>query len=224
MRTRIKVCCIRDEREARLAIELGADALGLVGAMPSGPGPISDGEIAAIARAVPPPVATFLLTSRTAPDELVEHVATCRPSVVQLVDEVPIATYEALRERCAGVRIVQVVHVEDGAALELAREAARHADAVLLDSGSPGEAVKQLGGTGRTHDWELSREIVRSSSVPVFLAGGLDASNVGEALARVSPFAVDLCSGVRTGGALDAGKLRAFVAAVRGADGAASSG
>lgn len=218
MRTRVKVCCIRSLEEARLAIALGADALGLVAEMPSGPGPIPDATIAAIAAACPPAVATFLLTSRTAPEAVVAHVTLCRTNVVQLVDDVSHGTYCALRAACPAVRIVQVIHVEDERAIATALRVAPEVDAILLDSGRPGAAVKELGGTGRTHDWSVSRRIVETVSVPVFLAGGLNVSNVGEAIAVVSPFGVDLCTGVRTDGALDGEKLKAFLGEVQRAD------
>jgi len=214
MRTRVKVCCIQSVDEARLAVALGADALGLVGEMPSGPGPITDETIARVAAWAPPGVATFLLTSRTAPGDVVSHVARCSTSVVQLVDRVPDETYAALREACPAVRVVQVVHVEDRASVDEGLRVAELADAILLDSGRPGAAVRELGGTGRTHDWSLSREIVTRVDVPVFLAGGLDAANAADAIADVAPFGLDLCSGVRTDGALDARKLRAFFAQV----------
>jgi phosphoribosylanthranilate isomerase len=186
--------------------------------MPSGPGPISDDAIAQIASWAPPAVATFLLTSRTAPEEVVAHVTSCRANTVQLVDSVPDETYAALREACPGVRVVQVVHVEHDGSVAEALRVSELADAVLLDSGRPSAPVKELGGTGRTHDWSLSRDVVRQVDAPVFLAGGLKASNVAEAITSVGPFGLDLCSGVRTEGALDGAKLRAFLEEVRRTD------
>lgn len=214
---RLKVCCIASVEEALLAVDAGASALGLVGAMPSGPGPIDDALIAAIAARVPPPVAAFLLTSETAPDAVVAHVARCRAGVVQLVDAVAPATYDALRRAHPAVKVVQVVHVADDGAVDEARRVAPHVDAVLLDSGRPGLAVKELGGTGRVHDWSVSRRVVEACGRPVFLAGWLRADNVAEAVRAVRPFGLDVCSGVRTDGRLDAAKLRAFVAAMRAA-------
>lgn len=217
MRIRIKICCIGSVAEARLAIGAGADALGLVGPMPSGPGVISDGEIRDISQQVPPPVATFLLTSETHADEIVAHQQRVRTNTLQIVDQLRHGTYVDLRRALPGVALVQVIHVVDGAALEQARAVAPDVDALLLDSGNPNLAVKELGGTGRTHNWEISRRIVETVDKPVFLAGGLKAANVQEAIRRVRPFGVDVCSGVRTGAALDADKLRAFVRAVYGA-------
>lgn len=212
MRTRLKVCCIASVEEARLAMAHGADALGLVSRMPSGPGPIPDDHIHAIASTVPPPVATFLLTSEVDPDAVVDHVRRTGVNTVQLVDDATgPEVWSALRERLPSVRIVQVIHVRDELSVDRALEAAPSVHALLLDSGNP--AARELGGTGRTHDWALSRRIVERSAVPVFLAGGLNAGNVAAAIEAVRPFGIDLCSGVRTNGALDAGKLRALVAA-----------
>jgi phosphoribosylanthranilate isomerase len=215
-RIRIKICCIQSVEEARLAIAAGADALGLVGTMPSGPGPIDDPLIAAVAAAVPPPVATFLLTSETDAGGIIAHARRCRANTLQLVDQVAPGGYAELRRALPGIRLVQVIHVGGPAALEEARAAAPLVDALLLDSGRPHEAVKVLGGTGRTHDWALSRAIVEAAPCPVFLAGGLRADNVAAAIAAVRPFAVDVCTGVRRSDyALDPARLDAFVAAVR---------
>jgi phosphoribosylanthranilate isomerase len=212
--TRIKVCCIATLAEAQTAIALGADALGLVSAMPSGPGPIPESAIAEITPAVPPSVATFLLTSLQSTDEIIAQQRRCRTNTVQLCDRLGDGDHAVLREAMPGVSLVQVVHVSDAQAVDEARAVAPHVDAVLLDSGRPEAAVKEIGGTGRVHDWSISRRIVETAGVPVFLAGGLNPDNVGEAIRAAGPFAVDLCSGVRTGGALDAAKLARFVRAV----------
>jgi phosphoribosylanthranilate isomerase len=215
-RTRIKICCMQSEEEARLAIAAGADALGLVGTMPSGPGPIGDALIAAIAARVPPPVATLLLTSETGAEAIIAHASRCRTNTLQLVDRVEPADYPRLRRALPGIKLVQVVHVGGEAAVAEAIAAAAHADALLLDSGRPHEPIKVLGGTGRTHDWAISREIVDRAACPVFLAGGLRADNVTLAIRTVRPFGVDVCTGVRRADhTLDPVKLEAFVATVQ---------
>lgn len=216
-RVRIKVCCIASVEEARVAVDAGVDAIGLVGRMPSGPGPIADALIAEVQRAVPPPVMPFLLTSETEGAAIAAHVVRTGVPTVQIVDdEVTAGARREVRAAAAWVRIVQVVHVRDGASVARALACAEGADALLLDSGNPGAAVRELGGTGRVHDWAVSREIVARSPVPVFLAGGLKPGNVGEAIAAVGPYGVDVCSGVRTQGRLVAARVRAFVDAVRG--------
>lgn len=216
-RVRVKICCIASRAEARMAVHHGAAALGLVAEMPSGPGVIADDLIAEIAAAVPPGVATVLLTSRLEPGAIVEHVRHCRTNTVQLVAAVAPETYGLLRRALPWLKIVQVIHVTGPAALAQARAVAPLVDALLLDSGKPDLPVQQLGGTGRVHDWTLSRRIVEAIDRPVFLAGGLKAENAGRAVREVAPYGLDLCTGVRSDGRLDEAKLAAFFAAVKAA-------
>lgn len=212
---RVKVCCIGSVEEAALAIECGASALGLVSHMPSGPGVISDRQIAEIAARVPPPIGSFLLTSRQSVREIVEQQRYCRTNCIQICDHLTSGTHRDLKDAMPGIAIVQVVHVTGPESVEEACAVAPHVDAILLDSGNQRLAVKELGGTGRTHDWTLSRTIRERIEVPMFLAGGLTAENVGRAIQEVGPFGLDLCSGVRTNGKLDEAKLRGFFAAAR---------
>ncbi|MBD0369202.1 MAG: phosphoribosylanthranilate isomerase [Flavisolibacter sp.] len=214
MKPRIKVCCISSKEEARTAVEHGASALGLVGKMPSGPGPIADELILEIALTVPPPVATFLLTSETSADDIIAHHVRTLTNTIQIVDALTDRQYKRLKEAIPAIKIVQVIHVMDESSEAEAVEISEMVDALLLDSGNPKLAVKELGGTGRVHDWKLSRRIVEQAKVPVFLAGGLNAYNVKEALDKVNPFGFDLCSGVRTDGKLDPYKLESFFKAV----------
>lgn len=215
MRTRIKICCIASVEEARLAIDAGADALGLVARMPSGPGPIPDSVIAGITAAVPPPISTFLLTCETTADAISAHIRATRPTTVQIVSHISPAESARLATLEPHVRRVQVIHVEGPEALDLMDVYAPHVHAFLLDSGRPKAAIAELGGTGRQHDWTISAKFVQASPLPVFLAGGLSARNVAEAIRQVRPFGLDLCSGVRTDGRLDPAKLRAFMLAAK---------
>lgn len=212
---RVKICCIATREEARTAIRAGAAALGLVSAMPSGPGVIPESTIAQIARHIPPGVASFLLTSQTDPDEIVWQQKTCGVNTLQLCDRIDMRDYSRLRQALPGISLVQVIHVTGDSAAEKAYSVAEHVDALLLDSGNPDLRVKELGGTGRTHNWEISRRICEAVRVPVYLAGGLTPANVARAIAAVHPFGVDVCSGVRTDGVLDPGKLEAFIKAAR---------
>ncbi|HWL39116.1 MAG TPA: phosphoribosylanthranilate isomerase [Gemmatimonadaceae bacterium] len=214
---RVKICCMQSPAEARIAIAAGADALGLVSRMPSGPGPISDASIAEIVATIPDRVATFLLTSRTTVPEITRQQQRCGANTLQLVDRVSPGARRKLRAALPNVSIVQVVHVCDEAAIAEAVDVSSDSDAILLDSGNPSLAVKELGGTGRAHDWEISRAIREAVSVPVWLAGGLNAGNVAAAIRQVAPFGVDVCSGVRTAGNLDETKLTAFMNALAAA-------
>jgi phosphoribosylanthranilate isomerase len=211
----IKICCISSHEEARMAIDAGADILGLVSAMPSGPGVIDETLIASIASSVPAQQ-TFLLTSLCEPDAIIAQHGRLRTTAIQLCDALPPGGHARLREALPGVRLVQVVHVTGEESYDKAMAAARDVDSLLLDSGNPALRVKELGGTGRVHDWTISKRIASDAGVRVFLAGGLRPENVAEALEITGASGVDICNGVRTDGRLDRDKLDRFIAAVRG--------
>ncbi|MEM7036668.1 MAG: phosphoribosylanthranilate isomerase [Bacteroidota bacterium] len=212
---KIKVCCIANLEEAELAIAQGAFALGLVSEMPSGPGVIAEAAIARIAAAVRGRVDTFLLTSLTDPEAIVEQHGRLQTSTIQFVDALPEGAHAELRAALPHTKLVQVIHVLDDSAIGEAWDLAPHVDGILLDSGNPNLETKQLGGTGRTHNWAVSAAVVKSLRIPVILAGGLRPDNVAAAWKAVRPYGFDLCSGLRTEGALDSGKLNQFFGEVR---------
>jgi phosphoribosylanthranilate isomerase len=211
---RVKICCISSVEEARTAIDYGAAALGLVGPMPSGPGIISDDLIFRIARTVPPPIGTFLLTSETSVNKIISHYKRTLTNTIQLVDTLTSGTFQDLRNAIPGIKLVQVIHVVNEQSVYEAIEISGLADAILLDSGNPTLQIKELGGTGRTHNWKLSRKIRDNVTIPIFLAGGLTPENIRQAIEEVQPFGIDLCSGVRSNGKLDRDKLERFMTEV----------
>jgi len=211
---RFKVCCISSKEEAQLAIRYGASALGLVSEMPSGPGVVAEELITEIAATIPPGVSSFLLTCEQTPEAVIAQQRRCRTNTLQLVDRFPIDGYTKLKQELPGIAFVQVIHVTGEESLTEAVEVAPYIHGILLDSGNPSLAIKELGGTGRIHNWEISRAIREAVAVPIFLAGGLNSDNVADAIRLVGPFAVDICSGVRTNGKLDEAKLARFVQAV----------
>ena len=210
LKPRVKICCINSVEEAQLAIKYGAAAIGLVGHMPSGPGVIEDELISRIARSTPPPISSFLLTSQTEPKEIIAHYSKVNTTTIQIVDKVENRDYVSIRKELPFVKLIQVIHVLDESSVEEAIQVSQHVDAILLDSGNPNLTVKELGGTGRVHNWELSRAIRESISIPIFLAGGLNSLNVRKAIQTVEPFGLDLCSSVRSNGKLDEAKLAEF--------------
>jgi phosphoribosylanthranilate isomerase len=214
---RIKICCISSVDEAALAIECGASAVGLVSNMPSGPGVISEDRIAEIASTIPPPVGTFLLTSKQDPEGIIAQHRLCRTNCIQLCDRLTRGSHRDLKSALAGISIIQVIQVTGPESVEEAVSVALLVDALLLDSGNQSLAVKELGGTGRIHDWALSRQIREQVHIPIFLAGGLSSSNVRQAIEEVGPFGLDVCSGVRTNGSLDRTKLTRFFEATNAA-------
>lgn len=213
-RIRVKICCISSIEEAWMAINRGADAIGLVSAMPSGPGPIPEELIAEIARAVPPSIGTFLLTCRQDVRSIIRQQQSAGVNTIQICDRLTEGSYDELRDALPGIKLVQVVHVTGPESVEEAVQVGPSVDAILLDSGNQSLKIKELGGTGRVHDWRLSRQIRESVEVPVFLAGGLKPENVGEAIEQVEPFGVDICSGLRPQGKLDPDLLASFFSAI----------
>ena len=213
---RVKICCICSLEEAWTAINHEASALGLVSEMPSGPGVIPESLIAEIAKRIPPFVSSVLLTSKRSPSEIIEQHRRCRTNAIQICDELDPDGLDEVARALPGVDIIRVIHVHGEGSIEEAETVSPYVDGILLDSGSKGGSVVELGGTGRTHNWEISRRIVEAVEVPVILAGGLNPGNIVEAINLVKPFAVDICSGVRTGGGLDSDKLQFFMSRVRG--------
>jgi phosphoribosylanthranilate isomerase len=209
-RPRVKICCIASVEEAALAIACGASALGLVSHMPSGPGVIEEDCIAEIAARIPPAVTSFLLTCKQEVADIIAQHRRCRTNCIQLCDRLAPGSYRQLKDSLPGISIVQVIHVMGPQSVQEAVTAAPLVDAILLDSGNPSLAVKELGGTGRTHDWSFSRAIRERVGIPVFLAGGLRPENVRAAIEEVGPFGLDVCSGVRSQGRLDGDKLERF--------------
>ena len=210
MKLRIKICCISSFDEANLAIRHGASAIGLVGSMPSGPGILSDDLIFSIAKQVPTTIETFLLTSETSAEQIITHHQKVKTNTIQIVDELQEGTYLEIKKALPGIKLVQVIHVVDEHSIEQAIEVSEQVDYLLLDSGNPNLKTKILGGTGKVHNWDLSRKIVEQSIVPVYLAGGINAENVKKAIDKVQPYGLDLCSSVRTHNQLDEIKLAAF--------------
>lgn len=210
----VKICCISSVKEAEIAVNFGASAIGLVSAMPSGPGIISDEMIIEIVKTIPSDIKTFLLTSEIQADKIFSQIRRFRTNTVQIVDEIETEEYLKIRIELPEVQIVQVVHVSDDSSVEYAVKVSEFVNAILLDSGNPLLQTKILGGTGKTHNWRISRKIRDAVKVPVYLAGGLNAENVKEAIETVQPFGVDLCSGVRTNGMLDIHKVEKFFAKI----------
>ena len=193
-----------------LAIRYGASALGLVSDMPSGPGVINVDLIAEFASKIPPPIATFLLTSKQTAEEIIEQQLKTKVNTLQLVDNVAFSELKKLRKQLPGIKLVQVIHVVEEHSIDEALNVQEYVDALLLDSGNPKLEIKELGGTGRTHNWSISKQIRDQVDIPIFLAGGLNPGNALEAIKTVEPYGLDICSGVRTENRLDEEKLKLF--------------
>lgn len=211
----VKICCIQSPEEAETALSFGAAAVGMVSEMPAGPGEVPETAIREIADSLPPGAGTFLLTAVTDTARLIEKVQTCGVNTLQLWDSLAPLDYVQLRMALPGVSIVQAIHVIDKSAVDEAIATARLADALVLDSSNPQVPFRWESQSGRIHDWKISREITDTVDCPVLLAGGLDPENIEYAVRTVRPYGVDVCSGVRTGDALDRRKVVAFFEALR---------
>lgn len=207
--TQVKICCISSITEAKLALTAGANILGLVGPMPTGPGILTVTAITEIMLALPSTITTWLLTSETSAEAIITQHQEVKTSGVQLVRSLELGEYAKIRSALPDVQLIQVIHVQNEDSIAAANAIAAQVDCILLDSGNPDK--QELGGTGRTHNWDISRRIVEQLTVPVFLAGGLNPENVATAIQKVRPFGVDLCSGIRTNKKLDATKLNTFM-------------
>ncbi len=213
--TLVKVCCISSLEEAHLALNEGADLLGFVSEMPNGPGIISLDSIHLIISQLPRKTKTVLLTSKVSAVDIIRQHKTTPSWGIQLVDRVPETELRLLREALPETTLIGVVHVRDHHSI---KEAVTHStiiDLLLLDSGSPGGPNRTLGGTGETHDWQISHQICEQVSIPVLLAGGLNPQNVSLALSTVKPTGVDACSGLRVHGHLDQHLTRSFLQQVK---------
>lgn len=217
-KTQIKVCCIANAEEAQIALNQGINAVGLVGHMPSGPGVIGSDRAASIIAALPGGVDSFFLTSHELGRDIVEALGVIKASTVQIVRHIDPVEYLPIIENLPNLRRIQVIHVENDSALGLIERYNEVADAFLLDSGKTMGTNPQFGGTGKVHDWVISKQFVQSTDLPVYLAGGLSPENVFRAVTEVRPAGVDVCSGVRSNDTLDLEKLQAFVQEVKRAD------
>jgi len=221
----LKICGIQAASEAAAAAEAGATALGFLLGLTHWAGDETTPDAAATTiRTLPPHIEPVLVTHLLDEAAIADLARGIGARAIQVHDDLSPAGLRRLRALAPGLRLVKAVHVTGPEAAGKAAEYAGVADALLLDS----RTADRLGGTGRTHDWSLSREIVRASPVPVYLAGGLRPENVTEAIARVRPAGVDVNSGVEDeSGRKDTRKMRAFVARARAAlagDGVAAQG
>lgn len=211
-RPRVQVAGISNLEDALACEAAGVDAIGFTIGLPTGPhNGLDEARAAAIIRALPPFITPVLITYRVT---AVEVAATCRElgvTQVQLHAPADPAELAAMRAAIPGLKLILAVHVTGPAAIDVARERARYADALILDTYDP--ATGRAGATGLTHDWGISAAIVRAVDVPVILAGGLTPANVADAIRRVRPWGVDVHTGVeRPDGTTDHDLVRAFVA------------
>lgn len=200
MTVRAKICGIRSETDLLTAVESGADALGFICGTTHFSEDVLDPEHAArLVALVPPFVSTVLVTHQLDSAVILGLAATTNVDVIQIHGPTTAATTRDVWQERGRWKIIKAVHVtSELTAVDDAKAHAPYCDAVLLDS----RTSDRLGGTGRTHDWTISRlvcDAMRAAGKPTILAGGLNPSNVHAAIKVVAPYAVDVNSGVEDG-------------------------
>ncbi len=209
----VKICGIRRPEDALIAAGLGADAIGLlVGQKHNSPDFVSATVARDIARALPPSVEAVLVTRVEDVDEIERLLQQSEITTIQLHSEIAPSSVEGLRGRIPHLKIFKSVSVISADSVAYPEAFKKLVDGFVLDSVNL--ATNQVGGTGKTHDWSVSRQIVmRYSEVPIILAGGLNSENVRSAIERVRPFGVDVNSGTKAAdGFKDPPKMEAFIA------------
>ncbi|WP_280354935.1 phosphoribosylanthranilate isomerase [Nocardia otitidiscaviarum] len=211
---RAKICGIRSENDLRIAMAAGADAIGFIsGVTHYSEDALDADEAARLSGMTPPFVTRVLVTHLEDAADIVDLACRIGVDAIQVHGLVTDETVRRVRELASGQKILRAVHVTGPEAVDVALRVAADCDAILLDS----RTAERLGGTGRTHDWSISADIVRAldgSHCAVILAGGLRPDNVGDAIAAVRPFGIDVNSGVETEtGDKDETACAAFVAA-----------
>lgn len=202
---RVKICGITRGADLEAAVEAGADAVGFVADVSvESPREVDVATAAELVADVPPFVSSVLVTMGDSPDRVVDTARTVRPDVLQVHGTFDAEQLGYLRSE-TGTKLVVAVNSSDH---ERARDIDAAADAILVDSTTDEHA----GGTGRTHDWDATHELVQELRSPVVLAGGLTPENVTEAIRIVEPFGVDVASGVeQSGGIKDHMAVSTFV-------------
>jgi phosphoribosylanthranilate isomerase len=208
---RVKVCGIRKIEDALNAVKFGADAVGLlVGQKHSAKDFIDEGTARSIVEKLPPFCSSVLVTHLTDNDKIISLAKFIGTTTIQLHGDSTPEDVMYIRQRLPGVKLIKALHVVDENSIKNGRPYLDVIDAILLDTINV--STDQVGGTGLTHDWNLSREIVLMYGVPVILAGGLNPDNVQQAIKAVNPFGVDANSGTKgLDGFKDINRLKAFI-------------
>lgn len=208
---RAKICGINTWENARIALDCGADALGfLVGITHLAEDKIEVEDAKKIIDKLPPFVSTVAVTHLQDPKKIVEMCKYLGVTTLQIHDYISPEEVAFCKEELKLVKIIKAVHVLDGdkqGTIDMAHSFEKVADTLLLDS----RTAERLGGTGKTHDWNISKEIVEQLNIPVMLAGGLTDQNVYDAVKKVRPYAVDVNSGVEIAGDKDWDKVYGFI-------------
>jgi len=211
--TKVKICGVTNLEDARAAVWFGADAVGfLVGQVHYSTGSfLAPGEVAKIVAALPPFCSAVLVTHLSRPEEVIPILKVANVTTLQLHGDTTPQEAVEIKNFLPFLKTYKVVHVFDASVIEEANRYIGSVDGIILDTAI--KATGQVGGTGQTHDWGVSKEVVRSTALPVILAGGLNPENIITAIRVVQTYGVDVNSGVSNpDGTKDHEKVRLFIA------------
>lgn len=213
---KVKICGIKTAEELKSVILSGADAVGFIsGITHKSEDAIQPEEVRNLSKLVPPFITPVLVTHLTSLGELFQIIITAQVFTIQLQGDISPENIRLLKQALPYAKFIKAIHVVDRSAIEKAKEYENIVDAILLDS----KTSDRLGGTGLTHDWNISAEIVKTVKVPVILAGGLNPDNVKEAINKVKPFGVDVNTGVKgLNGYKDPEKVKRFIEIAKNAN------
>ncbi len=213
-KTRVKICGIKTLEDALAAAEAGADELGFHVGLTGARAPLEADNVAKIIAELPENVESVMVTSVTEAEQLIQLARKTGAQVIQLYGDATPETIGDVRKALPGIKVWKVLNVSDESSIEKAKEYQDSADAIALDTLNKETGVR--GGTGKTHDWNISKKIVESISIPVILAGGLNPENVADAVKTVHPYGLDVNSGVSNpDGSKNIEKVKAFVQAAK---------
>lgn len=211
MKVKVKICGNKRVEDALQAVKLGADAVGLlVGPERACRDFISPLEAQAIARHIPPFCNIVLATPITNVKELIRLANFIGVNTMQLHGESKPSDIIQIKKSLPFLKVIKSLHIIDDTSIKIGKKFIGVADAILVDTFD--KVTKQIGGTGKTHNWNISKKIVQEYKIPVILAGGLTPDNVGEAVKFVRPYGVDVNSGTKGGdGFKDYGRMELFI-------------
>lgn len=206
-RVKVKICGITSPEDLTLAVDVGADALGFVVDVPESPRDLSIAQAKDLVTRVPVSVESVVVTVFRSIDRLEQICRELRPNAIQLHGAPALSP--KIRRKLPRLRMIGAFSVNSDSQLVTTIHWVRGFDAVLVDTFD----AERIGGTGKTHDWNVSRQVrEKISPTPLILAGGLTSHNVKEATGIVKPYAVDVSSGVENApGRKDRNKLFSFI-------------
>ena len=191
--TKVKICGITNEEDAVKAALFGADYVGFLVEIDFAEDKITREEAKELIKKLPLEVTPVFVTWLQKAKPIIEIVKEINPAIIQLHNDITLEEIGKIRRELPKIQITKTISVVNEDSIKEAKKYEKYVDYLLLDTKLKG----RKGGTGKVHDWRISRKIVKSVKCKVFLAGGLNPDNVKEAIGKVKPYAIDTNNGVK---------------------------